>query len=169
MMWNREHLICHSILVILSFSIDVASFVTVPRSSVTAFQGLLGVSSSSGMDDNSDNAQKDNKKQVEFLEQASLKGAEKIRGMSIEERTRRAMFAEAAEDRMNALIIELESLLGDDGLPSKVEDRDEVVHIVRQIKSCKEQYNKLVAGEDSSTLNMLSIESNSFDSSEDFQ
>jgi hypothetical protein len=163
-MWNQaQFFFCHSILVILSLSTHVTSFVVVPKSSEAKFQTSLGTSSNDGMND------RDTSKQVEFLEQASLNGADKIREMSIEERTRRAMLAEAAEDRIISLSIELESLLGEDGLPSKVEDRDEVVNIARQIKGCQEQYNQLVTGEDSSTLNMLNAESNSFDSDKDFQ
>ena len=47
-------------------------------------------------------------------------GAQKLRNMSIEERTKRAMLAEAAADRMILLSDELNALLGNDGTPLKV-------------------------------------------------
>jgi hypothetical protein len=46
---------------------------------------------------------------------AAQTGTETLRNMSIEERTKRAMLAEAAEDRMIFLSDELDALLGDDG------------------------------------------------------
>ena len=49
----------------------------------------------------------------QFMEEASRKGAEKVKAMSIEERTRRAMLAEAVEDRIFSLYDDLEGLLKD--------------------------------------------------------
>lgn len=84
--------------------------------------------------------------QEEFLEAEAQAGAEKVRQMSIEERTKRAMLAEATEDRMIVLTDELEKLLGEDGLPATVEDREEVVMLAKQIKAAQEQYRALVNG-----------------------
>ena len=61
--------------------------------------------------------------------------------MSIEERTKRAMLAEAAEDRMIFLSDELDALLGDDGTLFKVAKyREEVVTVAQQIKAVQEWY-----------------------------
>ena len=80
-----------------------------------------------------------------------------------------AQLAEAAEDRINSLTMELENLLDYDGLPSKDEDRNEIVDLARQIKCCQEQYNQLVNGEASATLNMLNVDSESHDVDMGFQ
>lgn len=154
------------ILLILASCNTVLSFI--PKAQ-TRFRIVFGNSSQNG--GNSENIEQsgETNKQVEFLEQASLNGADKIREMSIEERTKRAFLAEAAEDRINSLTLELENLLGNDGLPSKDEDRDEIVDIARQIKGFQEQYNQLVTGEASATLNMLNVDYDSHDTDTDFQ
>lgn len=95
------------------------------------------------------------KEQQEFLEKTAQDGAAVVRKMSIEERTKRAMLAEATEDRMIALIDDLDELLGEDGLPKKVEDREEAVSIAKEIKASQEQYKALVNGEPSSLLDTL--------------
>lgn len=89
-----------------------------------------------------------------FLEQKAIDGAEKIRSLSVEERTRRAMLAEAAEDRMVMLSDELDNLLGDDGMPIKKENREEVVNLATEIKAQQEQYRQLVMGEQNSLLDL---------------
>lgn len=96
-----------------------------------------------------------------FLEQKAIDGANKIRSLSIEERTRRAMLAEAAEDRMITLSDELDSLLGDDGMPIK-ENREEAVNLATEIKAQQEQYRQLVMGEQN---NLLDLTMNSEDES----
>lgn len=96
-----------------------------------------------------------------FLEQNAIDGANKIRSLSIEERTRRAMLAEAAEDRMITLSDELDSLLGDDGMPIK-ENREEAVNLATEIKAQQEQYRQLVMGEQN---NLLDLTMNSEDES----
>ena len=92
--------------------------------------------------------------QEEFLEGEALAGAERVRSMSIEERTKRAMLAEAVEDRMTALTDELDALLGEDGMPRNVEDREEVVTLAQQIKDAQEQYKALVNGEATSLFSL---------------
>ena len=92
--------------------------------------------------------------QEEFLEGEALAGAERVRSMSIEERTKRAMLAEAVEDRMTVLTDELDALLGEDGMPRNVEDREEVVTLAQQIKDAQEQYKALVNGEATSLFSL---------------
>jgi hypothetical protein len=92
--------------------------------------------------------------QEEFLEVEAQAGAEKVRQMSIEERTKRAMLAEAAEDRMISLSDELDALLGEDGMPLKVEYRDEIVSLAKEIKSMQERYRALVNGEPDVVLSL---------------
>lgn len=105
----------------------------------------------------------------QFLEEASRSGYSKIKSMSIEERTRRVLLAEAAEDRVVVLSDELESLLGDDGLPITKEDREEVTILAKQIKVSREQYKKLVNGEDCETLDVLASKSSIEDDTLDLQ
>ncbi len=101
------------------------------------------------------------KESENFLEQSSQNGYDKIKQMSIEERTRRAMLAEAAEDRIVMLSDELDKLLGDDGMPLTVEDREEVTFLATQIKASREQYQTLVNGGESSSLEMFNMSSSS--------
>ena len=96
--------------------------------------------------------------QETFLEQASIKGSDKMRLISIEERTKRAMLAEAVEDRMVEQFNSLEELLDDDGMPLKIEYRDEVEVLAKEIKASREQYQRLVSGEPSSVLEAFNSE-----------
>jgi len=96
-----------------------------------------------------------------FLEEASLKGAEKIRALSIEERTKRAMLAEVVEDQMTLLEDELDELLGEDGMPLEVELRDKVEALARQIKGLREQYQLLVSGGEASIVDISDTQTNS--------
>lgn len=86
-----------------------------------------------------------------FMEEASLKGADKVKEMSIEERTKRAMLAEAVEDRIFSMYDEIEALLPN-GVPASDEDRDEVTSLAKQIKASQSQYENLVTGEPSAML-----------------
>eukprot|EP00288_Rhodomonas_lens_P003803 CAMPEP_0177743796 /NCGR_PEP_ID=MMETSP0484_2-20121128/29385_1 /TAXON_ID=354590 /ORGANISM="Rhodomonas lens, Strain RHODO" /LENGTH=107 /DNA_ID=CAMNT_0019258219 /DNA_START=163 /DNA_END=486 /DNA_ORIENTATION=+ len=83
-----------------------------------------------------------------FLEEASRRGAKKIAALSVEERVKRAMMAEEAEDRMSLMYDELEGLLGENGMPKRVEDREKVEVLARQIKEARQLYLSLVTGED---------------------
>ena len=93
--------------------------------------------------------------QNEFFEEAARKGAKRIATMSTEERTKRAMLAEAVEDRMVLLYDDLEILLGEDGLPSSKENRDEVEVLAREIKSLRTEYQILVTGGQSPMLDSI--------------
>ncbi len=102
-----------------------------------------------------DNEKRISRQQEEFLERESKNGADKVRAMSIEERTKRAMLAEAAEDRIMQFSDELDALLGEDGMPKSEDDREEVVRLCEQIKATQSQYSALVNGEESALLNAL--------------
>lgn len=95
----------------------------------------------------SDNDERVKKETNKFLERNSMNGADMIRTLSIEERAKRAMLAEAVEDRMIILSEELDNLLGEDGMPKKKESREEVLNLASQIKAQQEQYRQLVMGE----------------------
>mmetsp|Transcript_14750 Transcript_14750/g.22352 ORF Transcript_14750/g.22352 Transcript_14750/m.22352 type:complete len:187 (+) Transcript_14750:191-751(+) len=121
-------------------------------------KSLCQLSSSSPEDTNSNG--NNNRRRVnneQFLEESSRSGYHKVKSMSIEERTQRAMLAEAAEDRVVMLSDELELLLGEDGMPLTVEDREEVTILAKQIKASREQYSRLVNGEDCSSLDMFNM------------
>jgi len=90
-----------------------------------------------------------------FFEEAAKQGAKKVADMSVQERTKRAMLAEAVEDRMVLLYDDLEELLGVDGLPSSAENRDEVEVLAREIKSLRQEYQVLVTGGQSPMLDSI--------------
>lgn len=75
--------------------------------------------------------------------------------MSIEERTKRAMLAEAVEDRITVLCDDLELLLGENGMPSSAENRDEVQVLAKEIKSLCSEYKALVKGGSSPMLKSI--------------
>ena len=88
-----------------------------------------------------------------FFEETALEGADAVKAMSIEERTRRAMLAEQVEDRVCTLYDDLEVILGEDGtLPESEEEREEITNIAKQIKVLQNDYKQLVSGEKSQYL-----------------
>ncbi len=91
-------------------------------------------------------------------EEASRRGRDKINSISIEERTRRAMLAEATEDRMILLMDELEKVLlqpnNDDEKKSTVDT------LTLQIKSLQDDYNTIVSGEPFALLGDFDSSSN---------
>jgi hypothetical protein len=89
-----------------------------------------------------------------FMEYASQNGADKVRSMSTEERTRRAMLAEAVEDRIYTMYDEMEGLLTD-GVPANEADREEIRSLAEEIKASQSRYQGLVAGEPSITLGTI--------------
>ena len=84
-----------------------------------------------------------------------MKGAEKIAEMSIPERTKRAMLAEAVEDRIFELTEVLEGMVEEDGSVAE-ENREKAVEVATQVKKFQQQYNDLVNGNKSTILNALS-------------
>ncbi len=129
--------------------------ITSSKSRRTSSTVNVGTKLHSSLEDANDNEKRISRQQEEFLERESKNGADKVRLMSIEERTKRAMLAEAAEDRIMQFSDELDALLGEDGMPKSEEDREEVVRLCEQIKATQSQYSALVNGEDSSLLNTL--------------
>ena len=92
-------------------------------------------------------------------EEASRRGRDKINSISIEERTRRAMLAEATEDRMILLMDELEKVLLEPNDDTD-EKKSQVDTLTLQIKSLQDDYNTIVSGEPFALLG-------DFDSSDD--
>ena len=94
-----------------------------------------------------------------FFEETALKGAAAVKAMSIEERTRRAMLAEAVEDRICNHYDDLEEILGQEGvLPESEEEREEITNIAKQIKVLQNDYKQLVSGERSAYLDGFSFD-----------
>mmetsp|Transcript_7251 Transcript_7251/g.9848 ORF Transcript_7251/g.9848 Transcript_7251/m.9848 type:complete len:156 (-) Transcript_7251:439-906(-) len=92
----------------------------------------------------------ENPQNAEFcLEEVAKRGADKIKQISIEERTQRAMIAEAVEDRMVVLHDKLDLILGDGRMPLAEEDREKVQGLAMQIKVLQDEYTELVTGEKS--------------------
>jgi len=92
-----------------------------------------------------------------FFEETALGGADAVKSISIEERTRRAMLAEQVEDRVCTLYDDLEGILGQDGtLPESEEEREEITNIAKQIKVLQTDYKQLVSGEKSQYLDGFS-------------
>jgi hypothetical protein len=101
------------------------------------------------------------KEQEQLMEQLALSGAERIAAMSIPERTKRAMLAEAVEDRIFELTDVLEKLLllesggGGDGPLISEKHRREALEVAQQTKALQIQYEELVSGRPSSVLKSL--------------
>ena len=131
-------------------------------------QLLLALKSddNSGSDDSSKQQQQPDPVEA-FMEEASQKGADKVRSMSIEERTRRAMLAEAMEDRIFSMYDELEGLLETDGtVPTSEENREEIKNLAQEIKASQSQYEDVMTGRPSAmlgTINGIGTNSSSAD------
>ena len=87
------------------------------------------------------------------LESMSRNGAKAIDALSLEERTQRAIMAEAIEDRIFAISEELDSMIVDGMIPHNM--RDEAVHLAKESKRLKGQYNDIVSGKPSSVMNSI--------------
>ena len=91
-----------------------------------------------------------------FMESASAAGAAKIAAMSIPERTKRAMLAEAIEDRIFQLQDDLEELIPDGStIPTDENTRAHCVDIAKEIRVAQGQYEDLVSGRQSDVLENL--------------
>ena len=88
------------------------------------------------------------------MEELSLKGADRIAKMGIPERAKRAMLAEAVEDRIFELTDSLEDMVEDDGSVA-LENREKAVELASQTKNLQQQYDDLVTGKPSSVLTAL--------------
>jgi hypothetical protein len=88
------------------------------------------------------------------MERISQIGADKIATLSIPERTKRAMLAEAIEDEMFVATEQLEDLYdGKEDLSDQ--NRGTARELTQRIASLQSQYNELVSGRSSSVLNVL--------------
>jgi hypothetical protein len=94
------------------------------------------------------------KKQERLLEELSLKGADKIANLDIQERTKRAMLAEQVEDRIFELSEQLEGLFDENYLLPE-SNREGAVELAQQTKSLQLQYQELVSGKPSTILEAL--------------
>lgn len=123
---------------------------------VSGFQNPSSqLSESENGDTPSEQEKYDPKREQEMiLESMSLEGAEVIKRMDIPERAKRAMLAEAVEDRIFALTEMIEDLIDDDGMIAE-ENREKAVEIAQATKSLQGQYQNLVSGKDSSILEAL--------------
>jgi hypothetical protein len=95
------------------------------------------------------------REQEMILESMSLEGAKVIARMDIPERAKRAMLAEAVEDRIFSLTEKLESLIDEGGMITE-DNRGKAVEIAQATKSLQVQYQNLVSGKESSILQALS-------------
>jgi hypothetical protein len=75
-------------------------------------------------------------------------GADRIRALGVEERTKRAMLAESVEDRIFELVDEIEQLVAS----SKME---RAIDLSKQVRSLQTHYQKIVSGQPSSLLQTL--------------
>mmetsp|Transcript_20474 Transcript_20474/g.33217 ORF Transcript_20474/g.33217 Transcript_20474/m.33217 type:complete len:163 (+) Transcript_20474:69-557(+) len=119
----------------------------------------VGLLSSLGENEGQTSAQK---KQEQIMERASIAGAEEIAKVSLEERTKRAMLAEAVEDRIFDLVDELDILVAKNGGLENLsgEIKEEAVEMAKQTKALQIQYDDLVNGRPSQILEMEMKESN---------
>ena len=88
------------------------------------------------------------------LDELSMSGASKIATISIPERAKRALLAEAIEDQIIRLTDEMEQMIGVDGIISK-EYREKVTETATRMKELQIQYDELVRGKPSSVLAVL--------------
>lgn len=90
------------------------------------------------------------------LEQLSRLGSDKISKMSVAERAKRAMLAEAIEDSIFSKEIQLDEIMGESGtIPTDPELLQLCRDISIEIKEAQMQYEALVSGEQSALLNSL--------------
>jgi hypothetical protein len=94
------------------------------------------------------------KQQEMMFEAASASGADVISKMTVPERAKRTMMAEALEDRIFELTETLEGLLDKSGMIAEA-DREQAMEIAKQTKGLQLQYNDLVSGKPSSILDSL--------------
>mmetsp|Transcript_23358 Transcript_23358/g.45168 ORF Transcript_23358/g.45168 Transcript_23358/m.45168 type:complete len:154 (+) Transcript_23358:10-471(+) len=88
------------------------------------------------------------------MEMSSIAGADAIAKINLEERTKRAMLAEAVEDRIFELVDELDEVVtvNDGFLVGDV--REEAVELAKQAKALQLQYDDLVSGSPSTLLDV---------------
>lgn len=91
-------------------------------------------------------------RQQEFLfEHLSRMGADNVASLGVSERAKRALLAEAVEDRIFDLTDEIDDLVVD----SRIVDREKAVALAKEVKVLQIQYEELVSGKESSLLQSL--------------
>jgi hypothetical protein len=102
------------------------------------------------------------------MEMSSLTGAKAIAKLNINERTKRAMLAEAVEDRIFEITEEIELLVTRNEGILEGDQREEAVELAKQTKALQEQYDDLVNGRPSFLL-LAEDDSNSEEEEQGFQ
>jgi phosphoribosyl-ATP pyrophosphohydrolase len=95
-----------------------------------------------------------------FVEETARQGAQRIAQLSVQERTQRAMLAEAVEDQMILLEEELETLwntrVDQSSQQPTLDDKDvQVKDLVQEIQRLRDQYQTLVTGQPFAMLNIM--------------
>ena len=145
---------CFVILSLIALVSDTSSFTLLPAATKSV-GGSCGLKSSS-TNNNEGQLSSVQKGQEKKLEMSSIKGADEIRQIDIQERTKRAMLAEAAEDRIFELVDELDLLVKRNGGIDNLSDdaRAEAVELAKQTNALQIQYDDLVSGKPSQLLDM---------------
>eukprot|EP00543_Licmophora_paradoxa_P000075 CAMPEP_0202451872 /NCGR_PEP_ID=MMETSP1360-20130828/10198_1 /ASSEMBLY_ACC=CAM_ASM_000848 /TAXON_ID=515479 /ORGANISM="Licmophora paradoxa, Strain CCMP2313" /LENGTH=156 /DNA_ID=CAMNT_0049070539 /DNA_START=148 /DNA_END=618 /DNA_ORIENTATION=- len=143
-------------MIVVSFGVFVEAFrtgfITKPQKCQHPITSSLFLSSS----DVPDNEEYDPKKMQEALfEQLSKSGAANVAKMDVAERTKRAILAEAVEDRILLLEDDLEELIPSGIIPKDEKIREKAVEIAQTIRACQQDYSRLVNGEPSPLLDTL--------------
>lgn len=86
------------------------------------------------------------------MEQSSMTGAKAAAKMSLEERTKRVILAEAVEDRIFEIADDLEALFDKNNGILGEEDTEEATELAKQTKALQIQYDDLVSGKPSLIL-----------------
>lgn len=94
------------------------------------------------------------------METASIAGADEIRKLTVPERTKRAMLAEAVEDRIFELVDDLDLLVKRNGGLDNLSDevREEAMEMAKQTQVLQIQYDDIVTGKPSQLLEMESTD-----------
>lgn len=92
------------------------------------------------------------------MEIASIAGAKAISKLTINERTKRAMLAEAVEDRIFELTEEIEQIVTKNEGILHGDEKEEAVELAMQTKALQAQYDDLVNGRPSVLLELGSDE-----------
>mmetsp|Transcript_26370 Transcript_26370/g.38213 ORF Transcript_26370/g.38213 Transcript_26370/m.38213 type:complete len:156 (-) Transcript_26370:265-732(-) len=137
------------LLLLVSLAFQVTGFCVQPTFLTSHTHGRCLNVLSEGANSDTDATNSDQSNGAFSLEEVALKGADKIRKLSIEERTQRAMIAEAVEDRMVVLHDKLDLMLGNGKMPLDDEDKQKVQGLAMQIKVLQDEYTELVSGEKS--------------------
>jgi hypothetical protein len=92
--------------------------------------------------------------QEKRMEMSSIAGAKAISKLNINERTKRAMLAEAVEDRIFEIMDELEDVINRNDGVLEGDEKEEAVELARQTKALQVQYDDIVNGRPSHLLNL---------------